>query len=272
MLYITCTSDSQMEKISPKPLQGSDVGDKPKFAFELAAVSPLQLTLTKTSLQLFKTLVDVRNPNHNCCERYFLSSYLSRVCDNRSLCLPVNNVYLVRVELQPQCLFNHIEGSFKFLSSHQRGYTNSVHYIKGLTPIHFTTSKGYTNSYLHIKGVILIHFTTSKGYTNSFHHIKGLYKFLSPHQRAIQIPFTASKGYTNSFHHIKGSYEFLSPHQSEVKIPLVFSASWTKLLTSFLHLQAYTKDYGKQVQGSVNVQALTGAPFTFVNKVCSLLD
>ena len=54
-----------MEKISPKPLQGSDVGDKPKFAFELAAVSPLQLTLTKTSLQLFKTLVDVRNPNHN---------------------------------------------------------------------------------------------------------------------------------------------------------------------------------------------------------------
>ena len=88
-VYITCTSVSQVEKISPKPLQGSDVGEKPKFAFELAAVSPLQLTLTKTSLQLFKTLVNVCNPNHNYSS---LSSYSSRVDDNRSMCLPVNNV------------------------------------------------------------------------------------------------------------------------------------------------------------------------------------
>lgn len=32
-------------------------------------------------------------------------------------------------------------------------------------------------------------------------------------------------------------------------------------------LQSYTKEYGKQVEGSVNIQSLTGAPYTVINKV-----
>jgi hypothetical protein len=34
-----------------------------------------------------------------------------------------------------------------------------------------------------------------------------------------------------------------------------------------VHVQAYKKEYGKQVEGRVNVQSLTGAPYTVVNKV-----
>ena len=35
-------------------------------------------------------------------------------------------------------------------------------------------------------------------------------------------------------------------------------------------LQAYAKEYGKQVEGSVKVNTLTGAPFTVVNMVSKL--
>ena len=40
----------------------------------------------------------------------------------------------------------------------------------------------------------------------------------------------------------------------------------------WLLLQAYAKEYGKQVEGSVKVNTLTGAPFTIVNMVNKLLD
>lgn len=40
-------------------------------------------------------------------------------------------------------------------------------------------------------------------------------------------------------------------------------------LASLFLVQAYKKDYGKQVEGSVAVQALTGAPYTVISKVYS---
>ena len=39
----------------------ADLSPKPDFHLEMGSTSPLQLTLTKTSLQLIKDLVDVRN-------------------------------------------------------------------------------------------------------------------------------------------------------------------------------------------------------------------
>lgn len=33
------------------------------------------------------------------------------------------------------------------------------------------------------------------------------------------------------------------------------------------YLQAYKKEYGKQVEGNVEVKSLTGAPFTIANRV-----
>lgn len=32
-------------------------------------------------------------------------------------------------------------------------------------------------------------------------------------------------------------------------------------------LQAYSKEYGKKIQGKVDIMSLTGAPYTVVNKV-----
>ena len=52
-----------MDKKSSSGLEVSVAGDapeeKPQFSLELASVLPLQVTLTKTSLQLIKTLVEV---------------------------------------------------------------------------------------------------------------------------------------------------------------------------------------------------------------------
>ncbi len=39
-----------------------------------------------------------------------------------------------------------------------------------------------------------------------------------------------------------------------------------------LLLQAYAKEYGKQVEGNVKVNTLTGAPFTIVNMVVYIPD
>ena len=48
-----------MDKKPSQAVALTEDEEKPQFSLELAAVLPLQITLTKTSLQLIKTLVDV---------------------------------------------------------------------------------------------------------------------------------------------------------------------------------------------------------------------